>query len=125
MTNSVELLFHVLKGTIERTGINPALVEDITVGNVAAKGGLATPARMASLAAGFPETTSVSTLNRQCSSGLQACVQIATAIQCGLIEIGIGAGVESMTSDYFSRVVPLSEKLSQVPVVADCKVPMG
>lgn len=121
----IELLFHVFKGTIERTGINPALVEDISVGNVSGKGGLATPARMASLAAGFPETTSVSTLNRQCSSGLQACVQIATAIQCGLIEIGIGAGVESMSADYFGRVIPLSDKLAKVPVVADCKVPMG
>jgi acetyl-CoA acyltransferase 1 len=80
---------------------------------------------MAALAAGFPETTSVSTLNRQCSSGLQACVQIASAIQCGLIDIGIGAGVESMTSDYFSREVPLSEKLTKKQVVADCKIPMG
>lgn len=121
----VELLLHVFKGTIERTGIDPALVQDITVGNVAGKGGLATPSRMAALAAGFPETTSVSTLNRQCSSGLQACVQIASAIQCGLIDIGIGAGVESMTSDYFSREVPLSEKLTKKQVVADCKIPMG
>ncbi|KAI8382956.1 Thiolase, N-terminal domain-containing protein [Blakeslea trispora] len=120
-----EILMHILKATIDRTGIDPALVEDITVGNVCGKGGLATPARMASLAAGFPETTSVSTLNRQCSSGLQACVQIATAIQCGLIEIGIGAGVESMTADYFGREIPLSEKLSQKPSVADCKLPMG
>ncbi|OBZ89663.1 3-ketoacyl-CoA thiolase B, peroxisomal [Choanephora cucurbitarum] len=120
-----ELLMHILKATIEKTGINPALVEDITVGNVCGKGGLATPARMASLAAGFPETTSVSTLNRQCSSGLQACVQIATAIQCGLIEVGIGAGVESMTADYFGREIPLSDKLSQKPSVADCKLPMG
>lgn len=116
---------HVLKATIQKTGIHPALVEDINVGNVSANGGLATPARMASLAAGFPETTSVSTLNRQCSSGLQACVQIACAIQSGLIEIGIGAGVESMSSDYFSRVVPLSEKLAANPIVADCKIPMG
>lgn len=116
---------HVLKATIQRTGINPALVDDINVGNVSANGGLATPARMASLAAGFPETTSVSTLNRQCSSGLQACVQIACAIQAGLIEIGIGAGVESMSNDFFTRVVPLSDKLAANPIVAQCKLPMG
>ncbi|KAG1147174.1 hypothetical protein G6F37_004714 [Rhizopus arrhizus] len=120
-----EILFNVLKATIERTGIDPALVQDITVGNVTGKGGLATPSRMAALAAGFPDTTSVSTLNRQCSSGLQACVQIATAIQAGLIDIGIGAGVESMTKDYFGREIPTSDKLSQVPNVADCKLPMG
>jgi acetyl-CoA acyltransferase 1 len=116
---------HVLKATISKTGINPALVEDITVGNVAGNGGLATPSRMASLAAGFPETTSVSTLNRQCSSGLQACVQIASAIQCGLIEIGIGAGVESMSADYFTRKIPTSKKLAENSIVAECNIPMG
>ncbi|KAI7899919.1 Thiolase, N-terminal domain-containing protein [Cokeromyces recurvatus] len=120
-----ELLFHVLKAIISKTGIDPALVQDITVGNVCAKGGLATPSRMAALAAGFPETTSVSTLHRQCSSGLQACVQIATSIQCGLIEIGIGAGVESMSSDYFDRKIILSKKLMTNPTAADCELPMG
>lgn len=118
-------MLHVFKATIAKTGIDPALVQDINVGNVSANGGLATPARMAALAAGFPESTAVSTLNRQCSSGLQACVQVATAIQSGLIEIGIGAGVESMSADYFTRVVPLSEKLATNPIVADCKIPMG
>ncbi|CAO3584978.1 unnamed protein product [Absidia cylindrospora] len=113
-----ELLAGVLKATIERT--------DITVGNVAAKGGFATPARMASLYAGFPESTSVNTVNRQCSSGLQACVQIASAIQAGLIDVGIGAGVESMTSDYFARKVTVSEKLCKESQAAeDCKIPMG
>lgn len=121
----LELLMHVLKATITKTGIDPALVEDITVGNVSGNGGLATPSRMAALAAGFPETTSVSTLNRQCSSGLQSCVQIASAIQCGLIEVGIGAGVESMSADYFGRKITLSDKLSKIAVVNDCKIPMG
>ncbi|KAI8343033.1 Thiolase, N-terminal domain-containing protein [Chlamydoabsidia padenii] len=121
-----ELLAGVLKDIITRTGIDPALVQDITVGNVAAKGGFATPARMASLYAGFPESTSVNTVNRQCSSGLQACVQIASAIQTGLIDIGIGAGVESMTSDYFTRDVKVSDKLCKESQAAeDCKMPMG
>ncbi|KAI8391484.1 Thiolase, N-terminal domain-containing protein [Radiomyces spectabilis] len=121
-----ELLANVLKALLTKTGIDPALVQDIVVGNVAAKAGLATPARMAALYAGFPESTSVATLNRQCSSGLQACVQIATAIQAGLIDIGIGAGVESMTHDYFSREVKVSEKLASTSAAAnDCKLPMG
>lgn len=116
----------MLKATIDRTGIDPKLVQDICVGNVDGRGGLATPARMAALAAGFPETTSVSTTNRQCSSGLQACVTIATSIQAGLIDIGIGAGVESMSNDYFHRDRLMSKKLpKEVPVTADCLVPMG
>ncbi|KAI8967532.1 Thiolase, N-terminal domain-containing protein [Mycotypha africana] len=118
-----ELLYNVLKATLDKTGIDPTLVQDITVGNVCTN--LANAARMASLAVGFPETTSVSTCHRQCSSGLQAVVQVATAIQSGLIDIGIGAGVESMTSDYFTRTNQFSKKLTTVPCVADCQLPMG
>ena len=70
------------------------------MGNVLAPGGGATEFRAASLVAGFPETTAVRATNRQCSSGLQAVVDIANAIRCGMIEVGIGAGVESMSSQY-------------------------
>lgn len=54
---------------------------------------------MASFLAGFPESTSVRTVNRQCSSGLQAIADIASAITAGYIDCGIGAGVENMTHD--------------------------
>jgi acetyl-CoA acyltransferase 1 len=50
--------------------------------------------------AGFPVSSAVRSLNRQCSSGLQACVDIANAISAGMIEVGIGAGVESMSLQY-------------------------
>ncbi|CAO3643660.1 unnamed protein product [Cunninghamella blakesleeana] len=122
-----EILAGVFKGILEQTKIDPALVNDITVGTVLAQGGLATNSRMAALYAGFPESTSVSTCNRQCSSGLQAVVQIATAIQTGLIEIGIGAGVESMTKNYgASSMAPTSEKIADGnAAAADCLIPMG
>lgn len=82
---------------------------------------------MAALYAGFPETTAVSTLNRQCSSGLQAVVQIATAIQAGILEVGIGAGVESMTLNYgASSLSPTSERIADnCESAADCLIPMG
>lgn len=89
-----------LKGIIGRSKIDPALVEDICVGTVLAPGGGATEMRAAALVAGFPESASVRTLNRQCSSGLQACVDVANQIRSGMIEIGIGAGVESMSTNY-------------------------
>jgi acetyl-CoA acyltransferase 1 len=122
-----EMLAGVFKGLIEQTKIDPAIVNDIAVGNVLPPGGGATNARMAALYAGFPETSSVSTLNRQCSSGLQAVVQIATAIQAGLIEVGIGAGVESMTKNYgAASLAPTSEKIADnCPSAADCLLPMG
>ncbi|KAI9485579.1 MAG: Thiolase, N-terminal domain-containing protein [Benjaminiella poitrasii] len=122
-----EMLAHVFKAVIEQSHIDPKLVEDIAVGNVLPQGGGATNARMAALYAGFPESTAVNTLNRQCSSGLQAVVQIATAIQAGIIEIGIGAGVESMTMNYgASSLAPTSEKIADAcESAADCLIPMG
>ncbi|RUS33536.1 Thiolase, N-terminal domain-containing protein [Jimgerdemannia flammicorona] len=122
-----ELLAAVLKATIEKTGIKPELVQDIAVGNVLPPGGGASAARMAALYAGFPESTAINTVNRQCSSGLQATVQIVTAIQTGLIDIGIGAGVESMTTNYGAAALGnTSEKIASAnQAAADCLLPMG
>lgn len=89
-------------------------------------GGGATEFRAASLVAGFPESTAVRSLNRQCSSGLQACADIANAIRSGMIEIGVGAGVESMSSQYGpGAVTEFSELLDSHPEAKNCKVPMG
>lgn len=99
-TQAADLMAGALKGLIERSKIDPALVEDVCVGEVLAPGGGATEMRAAALVAGFPESTAVRTLNRQCSSGLQACVDVANQIKAGMIEIGVGAGVESMSTQY-------------------------
>jgi len=62
-------------------------------------------------------------LDRQCSSGLQACVDVANAIRCDMIEIGIGAGVESMSTQYGPQAVTeFSELLESHPAAAECKV---
>lgn len=99
-TMAADLLTGCFKSLIERSRIDPKLVEDISVGCVLAPGGGATEYRAAAIAAGFPVTSAVKSLNRQCSSGLQACVDIANAIKSGMIEVGIGAGVESMSTQY-------------------------
>jgi acetyl-CoA acyltransferase 1 len=99
-TAAADLLAGAFKSLIERSKIDPALVEDIAVGSVLPPGGGATEFRAAALAAGFPVTAAVKALNRQCSSGLQACVDIANAISAGMIEVGVGAGVESMSLQY-------------------------
>lgn len=95
-----DMLTGIFKACIERSGIDPKLVEDIAVGSVLAPGGGATEFRAAALAAGFPADTAVKSLNRQCSSGLMAVVDIANAIKTGMIDVGIGAGVESMSTQY-------------------------
>ncbi|KAK3349922.1 Thiolase, N-terminal domain-containing protein [Lasiosphaeria hispida] len=125
-TPAADLMAGALKAIIDRSGINPGLVEDICVGTVLAPGGGATEMRAAALVAGFPETAAVRTLNRQCSSGLQACVDVANQIRSGMIEIGIGAGVESMSTQYGpGAVTEFSDLLESHPEAANCKVPMG
>jgi acetyl-CoA acyltransferase 1 len=99
-TMASDLLHGAFKALLERSKIDPSLVEDIAVGSVLPPGGGATEFRAAALAAGFPVSTAVKSLNRQCSSGLMACVDIANAIKSGMIEVGVGAGVESMSKQY-------------------------
>lgn len=90
-------------------------------------GGGATVARMAALWAGFPNSTAVNTLNRQCSSGLASVNQIANEIALGQIDIGVGAGVESMTQNYGAGVMPekMSDAVMENQEAADCLLPMG
>lgn len=84
------ILSHVLRAAYTRANLDPKLIQDISVGNVLPPGGGATAARMAALHAGIPVETSISTVNRQCSSGLTAINQIANEISVGQIDIGIG-----------------------------------
>lgn len=122
-----DLLAAVLKESIKRTGLDPAKIGDIAVGNVLPPGGGATVARMAQLFAGIPNTVPINTVNRQCSSGLTACAQIANEIKAGEIDIGIGAGVEHMTAHYGAGVMPerMSDAVLSNPESSDCLVPMG
>jgi len=126
-TTPEDLLVAVFKAVLDRSGIDPALVEEIQVGNVLPPGGGASVARMAQIAAGFPVSSTIATVNRQCSSGLTAINHVALQIAAGQIDIGIGAGVESMTMGYGAGVMPekMSEKVLENEQAADCLLPMG
>ncbi|KAK0203214.1 Thiolase, N-terminal domain-containing protein [Desarmillaria ectypa] len=125
-TRPEEILSSVLKAVYTRVNLDPKLIEDIAVGNVLPPSGGASAARMAALHAGIPNTTSINTVNRQCSSGLSAVNQIANEIKTGQIDIGIGAGVESMTFGYGpSAVTEYSEAVLSTQEAADCTIPMG
>ena len=81
---------------------------------------------MAQFLSGFGEETPIHTLNRQCSSGLQAVAEIAASIKAGYIDIGIGAGVESMSQhDMMSSVGELNQKVFDHPKAKDCLMGMG
>ncbi|KAI3790716.1 hypothetical protein L2E82_03968 [Cichorium intybus] len=84
-----DILAPVLKALIEKTNINPAEVGDIVVGSVLGPGSQrASECNMAAFYAGFPETFPIRTVNRQCSSGLQAVPDLAATIKAGFYEIG-------------------------------------
>ena len=93
-----DLLADVLKGLITRTGIDPVLIEDVYAGcgNQAGEDNRDV-ARMAVLLAGFPTSVGGVTVNRNCSSGLEAVNQAAKAIIAGEGHMFIGCGVESMS----------------------------
>ncbi|CCM06532.1 uncharacterized protein FIBRA_08805 [Fibroporia radiculosa] len=126
-TRPEEILSGVLRAAYTRASLDPAAIEDICIGNVLPAGGGAAAARMAALHAGIPTETPVSTVNRQCSSGLHAVNAIAAQITTGQIDIGIGAGVESMTFGYNAGVNPdgFSEAVLSHPLAEDCLLPMG
>ncbi|KAK0431967.1 Thiolase, N-terminal domain-containing protein [Armillaria borealis] len=125
-TRPEEILSSVLKAVYTRVNLDPKLIEDIAVGNVLPPSGGASAARMAALHAGIPNTTSINTVNRQCSSGLSAVNQIANEIKTGQIDIGIGAGVESMTFGFGpSAMTEYSEVVLSTQEAADCTIPMG
>ncbi len=94
-----DLAAAVIKDLLARhPEVAPAEIEDVVIG-------CATPeaqqgmnmARQAALLAGIPNTASAVTINRFCSSGLQAIAQAAEHIMCGFADVAIGAGAESMS----------------------------
>jgi acetyl-CoA acetyltransferase family protein len=119
------MVYALLKEVRERSKIDPALVEDVCMGNVSdAKA--AYKLRASALAAGFPNTAGASSVNRFCSSGLKATADIAHAISNGSIEIGIACGAEQMTIGGDKLDQPFDEAVtSQSQEAADCMQPMG
>src|ERR1700734_71427 len=115
-TRPDDLAATAIKEAIARTkGLDPREIDDVVIG-------CATPeaeqgmnvARIASLRAGLPVTTSAMTINRFCSSGLQAIANAAQSIMAGHSEIAIGGGTESMS------MIPMGgNKVAPNPWLAD------
>jgi len=98
------------------------------VGNVLQPGSGSNSSRWGEFLAGFPESTTLMSVNRQCSSGLEAVMIVASKIKAGTIDIGIGAGVESMSLyDMQASVDPekISDQVFEHELARNCLVPMG
>lgn len=96
--NPVDLSALVLEGLISRTGIDPALVDDVVWGCVSQIGEQSfNIGRNAALAAGFPESVTGVTVDRQCGSSQQAAHFAAACVIAGQYDVVIAGGVESMS----------------------------
>ena len=94
----VDLAGTALKALVARTGIDPALIDDVIMGCVMQVGEQSlNVARNAVLAAGLPETIPGTTVDRQCGSSQQAAHFAAQGVMAGAYDIVIAAGVEVMT----------------------------
>lgn len=93
----------VIKSLVERTGIDPALVDDVMWGcaNQAGEDNR-NVGRMSVLLAGLPTTVPANTINRLCGSSLDAIIQAARAIWSGDADVIIAGGVESMSRAPYS-----------------------
>jgi acetyl-CoA acyltransferase len=94
----VDLSAHVLSALVERTGLDPAVVDDVIWGCVSQTGEQAANiGRNAVLAAGWPEEVPGTTIDRQCGSSQQAAHFAAAGVVAGHYDVAVAGGVESMT----------------------------
>ena len=96
--SAVDLGVIAARAAIERAGVNPALINEVIMGNVVQAGNGQNPARQVALRAGVPDAVSALTINKVCGSGLKAVMLAANAIRVGEIELAVGGGMESMTN---------------------------
>ncbi|HEY0649294.1 acetyl-CoA C-acyltransferase [Phenylobacterium sp.] len=95
MTPTVSMAAHAVKHAVAKSGLNPAEIEDVVMGNVAHGGG--NIARQAGLLGGLPITTSGVTVNRFCSSGLQTIAMAANYVRNDGANAVVAGGVESIS----------------------------
>lgn len=96
--SAVELGTIAAREAISRAGIDPALIDDVIVGNILSAGLGQNVARQISVYAGVPETVTAMTINKLCGSGLRAVSMAAQFIMLGDADIILAGGTESMSN---------------------------
>jgi acetyl-CoA C-acetyltransferase len=86
-----------IKGALEKINLDPALVEEVLMGNVVSAGTGQAPARQAAIYAGIPNTVPCTTVNKVCASGMKAVMLGAQAIALGDASIVVAGGMENMS----------------------------
>ena len=93
-----ELASTAIRKVLDRTGVNPELIEEVFMGCVLPAGLKQGPARQAALGAGIPKSAGAVTLNKLCGSGMQATIFGYDSIAAGTNQIVMVGGMESMTN---------------------------
>jgi acetyl-CoA C-acetyltransferase len=96
--SAAELGSIAIKAILTESGLDPALVDEVIMGNILTAGLGQAPARQAAIMAGLPEKTECLTINKMCGSGLKAVMLAQQAIIAGDADIIIAGGQESMSN---------------------------
>jgi acetyl-CoA acetyltransferase family protein len=120
--SAIDLGVVAAKGAIERSGVDPQLIDQVVLGNVMQTSKDAIYfARHVALKAGLPIETPALTVNRLCGSGLQAIVNAAQLLQLGEGRVALAGGAENMTqAPHVLRGARAGYKLGQAPQLEDC-----
>ncbi|MCA0149020.1 thiolase family protein [Rossellomorea vietnamensis] len=93
-----DLIVPVMKEAAKESGLSASDIDEVILGHCIQRTDQPNTARTASLLAGFDDTTTGFTIQRQCASGMQAIISAAMQIQTGLSDIVLAGGVEAMSS---------------------------
>ena len=96
--DATELGGMAISAALERAEVEPEQVEHVIMGQVLQAGQGQIPSRQAQIKAGVPKEVSSETINKVCASGVRASVLLDQAIRAGDVEVGVGGGMESMSS---------------------------
>jgi acetyl-CoA C-acetyltransferase len=99
--SAVELGVTALRGLLQRTGIDPELVEDVIFGHCYPTSEAPAIGRVVALDAGLPVTVGGMQIDRRCGSGLQAVIQAVQQVSAGVNEVVVAGGAESMSNAAF------------------------
>ncbi len=116
-TPAHDLGAHVIKAVLQDSGVAPADVDDVLLGQVLTATQGQNPARRAAIAAGLPKEKTAMTINQVCGSGLRAVALGAQAIMCGDADIVVAGGQENMTLSPHAMALRSGTKMGNAEMI--------
>eukprot|EP01035_Chromulina_nebulosa_P037193 gene37193-50186_t len=95
---ATELGATAVRAAVQRSGVDPTVIDQIIMGCVLPAGLGQAPARQAALGAGLPKSVEATTVNKMCGSGMQAAIMAHDALAAGSVDVIVAGGMESMSN---------------------------